>query len=166
MTGLLLLAVVGLWLWLCVAIARRLMRNARAQSWRYMVGPSVFVVLLVAPVADEIVGGAQFRDMCAQEAVLTIDAAKVRGRTIKRAWTESYPADTVLRIRRVQYQLVDVSSGEQMGRYVTFSVWGGWLIRTLGISEGDSPLLINPASCDPIRNSMFDREYGFVLSDI
>ena len=163
MTGIFLLVVVGLWLWVCFAVSRALMRRFRSKQWRWVIGLAVFVALLIAPVADEIVGGVQFRALCERDAVLTIDVAKVRGRTLKRLWVESFPANTVLRIRRVQYQLLDVSNGKEMGKYATLSVWGGWFVRALGISEGNAPLLINPASCDPIRHSRIDEEYGFVL---
>ena len=163
MTGILLLVVVGLWLLACIAITLALMRRLGTRPWRWLVGPVVFAALLIAPVADEILGGIQFKAMCERQAVLKIDAEKVRGRTLKRLWVESFPANTVLRVRRVTYQLLDVGNGEEVGKYATLSVGGGWLIRTLGISEGNAPLLINPMSCDPIRHSRVDEEYGFVF---
>ena len=163
MTGILLLVVVALWLWFCVVLARALLRRLQARPWRLLVVPVVFAASFVAPVVDEILGGFQFRALCERDAVLQIDATNVRGRTVKRTWAESFPANTVLRIRRVQYRLVDASTGEELGNYVTLSVWGGWLIRVLGISEGNAPLLIHPASCDPVRYSRIDEQYGFVL---
>jgi hypothetical protein len=165
MTGIFLLMVVGLWLSASFAVAIWLLRQLQPRPWRWLIALAVFVAMLVAPVADEIVGGAQFRAMCAREAVLTIDAAKVRGRTVKRIGAESYPTGTVLRIRRVQYRLIDADTGEEMGNYATLSVWGGWFIRALGISEGNAPLLVNPAECDPRKGIRLQRAYEFVLID-
>jgi hypothetical protein len=163
MTGIFLLVVVGLWLWLSIATTRALLGRLQPRWWRWLVAFFVLVALLVAPVADEVVGGFQFRTMCERDAVLKIDAVKVRGRTLKRLWVESFPANSVLKIRRVQYQLLDASTDEELGTYATLSVWGGWLVRALGISDGNAPLLINPASCDPVRHSRIDEQYGFVL---
>ena len=140
MTGILLLIVVGAWLWVCIVIARGLMRRLGTNPWRWLLGPVVFATLLIAPVADEIVGGIQFKAMCEREAVLKIDAEKVRGRTLKQVGVQSFPANTVLRIERWQNSFVEAKSGEEMASYVWLRASGGWLIRALQISEGNAPL--------------------------
>ena len=165
MSGLFLLAVVGLWVWLAFRISKVVSSWVTQGRWRWPVVVLLYVVLLPLPVADEIVGGFQFRALCAQDAVLTINAEKVKGRTVKRIGTRSDPGNTLLHMRRVQYRLIDFTTGEELGSYATLSVDGGAFIRALGISEGNAPLLINPSDCDPRTGVRLDRAYEFTLID-
>jgi hypothetical protein len=162
MSGIFFLAVIGLWLWVCGTAARALMKRITVTPWRWLAGVGVFAVLFIAPVSDEIVGGFQFRALCKRDAVLTIDSAKVRGRTLRRTASQSSPHDTVLRIEQWRESFVDATSGEELASYSWLRVSGGWFIRALGISEGNAPLVISPADCDPVRVRL-DKAYEFTL---
>ena len=163
MIGILFVTVVGLWLWVCIALVRALMRRLSGRPWRYAVGLAAFVVLLVAPVADEILGGIRFKALCEREAVLKIDAEKVRGRTLRRFGVKLPPVSAVLDIERWRESFVDTASGEELISYVWLRATGGWLIRALHISEGNEPLLVHPSTCDPGRWIRWEKTYGFVL---
>jgi hypothetical protein len=163
MIGIFFFTVLGLWLWVCLALARALMRRLGRRPWRYFVGLAAFIVLLVAPVADEIAGGMQFRALCEREAVLTIDAEKVRGRTLKRFGVKLPAVDAVVDIERWRESFVDAISGEELISFVWLRVSGGRFVRALHISEGNEPLLIHPSTCDPGRSVRWEKVYGFVL---
>ena len=123
----------------------------------------IFVALLVAPLVDEIVGGYQFRSMCARDAVLKVDAEEVRGKLLKRSSLQSFPAGTLLPVERWAVWYVDPASNRELLRYNWLRVSGGLLIRTLGISQNNSPLTIDPSSCSPKLDGPLEAKYGFSL---
>ncbi len=161
MIGLLFLAGLCLWVWVCFIAARALVRRLPAKPWRPLVGLVAFAALFVAPVADEIVGGIQFRAMCEREAVLTIDAAKVRGRTLKEDTAWSLSDNTVLRVMRFRHAFIDPKTGEDLGSYVSLTTGGGWLFRSLGLPG--KPMLFYPSACWPEFRGKLDETYQFSL---
>lgn len=165
MTGLLLLAVVGLWVWACVAITRAALRRVPSPPWRWLVAPTLFTTLLILPVVDEIVGGFQFRALCEKGAVLKIDAEKAKGRTVRvviQPSNEVVPGQALRTLHtHFSYRIVD--SDEEIARYDTYAVRGGWFIRALGISNNNSPLTIGLPACSPPNRGLLDRTYGFTL---
>jgi uncharacterized membrane protein len=66
LTGPLLLMV--LWLAVCIWLAWKLTKRHKAVAVRIVVGVLVFALLVLAPIADEIVGRAYFNHLCATEA--------------------------------------------------------------------------------------------------
>ena len=165
MTGLLLLTVVGLWMWACVAITRAVLRRMPSLLWRWVVAPALFSALLILPLADEIVGGFQFRALCEKGAVLKIDAEKAKGRSVR---VVIQPSNEVvlgqaLRTLHTHFSYRVVDSDEEIARYDTYVVNGGWFIRALGISETNSPLLIGAPYCGPPKEGSMDKTYGFTL---
>jgi len=54
-----------------------------------------------------------------------------------------------IRIRESSYEFHVVGAEQPVIQYKTYSAKGGWLIRLLGISEGDAPLLLGDAFCAP-----------------
>lgn len=100
MTGILLLIVVGLWLWACWAMTRALMRRWKSRAWGVPAACAAFVALLVAPVADEIVGKFQFDALCAKYAVQTIDLKNAPNRQVifRPRTNDTYANGTAVRI--------------------------------------------------------------------
>lgn len=154
MTGLLLLAVVGLWAWACFAIARGFVKRFPKSRLRLLFGPFVFLVLLVLPVADEIVGGFQFRSLCAK-ATLHVGVSHVPGRIARYSGDpidEPVP-NTAIPILRSRNVYIDTMTSELIARYDDFVAKGGLLIRALGISATDAPLTIGKPFCSGKRSS-------------
>ena len=54
-----------------------------------------------------------------------------------------------IRIRESSYEFYVVGAEHPAIQYKTYSAKGGWLIRLLGMSEGDAPLLLGDAYCAP-----------------
>jgi hypothetical protein len=165
MTGLLLLVLVGLWMWACVAITRAVLRRVQSPSWRWLVAPTLFTVLLTLPVTDEIVGGFQLRALCDKNAVLKIDAEKAKGKTVRvviQPSNEVVPGQALRTLHsHFSYRIVD--SEEEIARYDTYVIKGGWFIRALGISNNNSPLTVGQPFCSPPNRGLLDRTYGFTL---
>jgi hypothetical protein len=65
MTGLLMLAVGAAWLMLCIRVAKGIGVNFRSAPARALLGCVVFAGLLVAPIADDVLGARQYEKLCA-----------------------------------------------------------------------------------------------------
>lgn len=170
MTGLFLIVVVFAWLVAVVFLTSWLMKRVsiKPSPVRMVVGLLIFVLLLPLPVADEIIGGYQFRELCRQGAVLRIDAEKARGQTVKlviEPSNEILPG-TAITIYHSHLSFQNVNTGEEMASYDTYVAKGGWFIRMLGISEKNAPITIGLPSCSPSLGAHgISKVYEFTLID-
>ena len=163
MTGFLLIATLALWTIAAWLASGWVVKSLRANWLKVCTRLLVFSGLMICLVVDEIVGGLQFKSLCEREAVLKVSAEKVRGRTLKQISLQSFPVDTILRIEQWRNSFVDATSGEEMASFSWLRTSGGWFIRTLGISEGDAPLLIHPSTCWPVMQGRLSETYQFTL---
>ena len=164
MSGLLFLGVVGLWVWACVAMTRWIMRRIDSKPRRLLTGMGVFVLLLVLPVADEIVGGFQFRALCEKNASrFQMGVGNPEGRTTKVTFDQSdHVAEfTAIPISYSRLEYHDVATGELVVAFDSYSAQGGVFIRALGISNNDSPLTIDPSVCSPQNGTSVHRTMKF-----
>jgi hypothetical protein len=165
MSGLYLFAVVGLLgylAWKLSALAVRRIPN----PWLGKGCQVLLTVLLMGLlVADEIIGGFQFRKLCEQNAVLRIDPEKARGRTVKVVIEPSNEMLPTIPIHILHSHLSfrDVVTNEEIAQYDWYVAKGGWFIRTLGISGSNSPITMGRSSCTPQNAGTFPKEYGFTL---
>jgi hypothetical protein len=150
MTGILLLIVVGLWLWAALAMTRALMRRWKGRPWGVPLACLAFVALLIAPIADEIVGRFQFDALCAKYAVEVVDESRAANHRVIAELRDvnQYAAGTAIRIRIKQFRYLDEGSKELLASFHMLEAKGGLLIRLLGISETSSPLTFHGA-CEP-----------------
>ena len=167
MTGIFLLIVFGLWLWACIAAARALLRHLRPRPWRWLIAPLAFVAMLVAPVADEIVGGFQFRKLCEKNALFRIGVENPEGRITR---FSANPANeqltgTAITIYHSGIRYTDVNTGESVVQFDDYVAKGGVFIRTLGISQGNAPITMDRASCSPekVRGESVHRTLRFTV---
>lgn len=153
MSGILLLAVVVGWLALSIMLSAAISRLSRGSVARTALAAVSFSVLLPLPIADELIGGYQFRQLCAANAVLRVGVPTPEGRTTK---VVIQPANarvpgTAIPIFHSYLEYVDIRTGESVVSFSTYVAKGGLLIRSLGISENNSPLTIGLPGCSPER---------------
>lgn len=162
MTGMLLLAAVGSWIWLAFRLSKWITSLLQLPKWNGLVAVAIFLVLLPIPVADELAGRFQFNTLC-NNATLRIDAEKARGKTIRVVIDPSnriVPGQILVTLHS-HFSLRDTETGEEVAQYDAYVVKGGVLIRMLGISEGTSPLTIGRPYCAPEDRGKIDKKYGF-----
>lgn len=142
MTGLALLALLALWVWVVKRIASAAVRGVAHRVLRWCLGLLVFAVVLPLPVADELFAKHQINALCREGAVLRIDEQKIKGRRVRVAY-EPLNAEVpgvAIPVTFSKLVLRDADTGEDLGSRGHYVVKGGWLIRTLGFSESNSPL--------------------------
>lgn len=165
MTGLFLLAALAIWWVIVKFLVKKITAQFPEKWWRTPVRICLFSALMVLPVADEIIGGIQFRALCEQSRQVNINKDKAMGRTITMRDAKSgYVMSNDRRIPGVALPITeskfiwrDIETNEPILSYKSLNIRGGWFIRLLGISEGDVPLLIENTSCMPDISTIFSE---------
>lgn len=149
MTGLLMLGVLGVWASLCGRIAWRIVRPLDLKSREAPATVLIWLALLLLIVFDELTAIPEFRRVCRERAVLMIDHDEPAGTVV---WFGDSQARVqyfgLLRgtVRRWQYVVAGTTT--PAFHYHSVGVKGGFLIRALGISQTNSPLILD-GSCVP-----------------
>lgn len=149
MTGFLLLAVVSLWTWACVAITKAAMRRMSSRRWRWIVGPMLFTAMFVLPVVDEIVGRSQFERLCRTNGIESADLSKNGGKKVNVEYGErSLVEGTVLPVERSAVLYRHVDTGVLLFQHWNYYSKGGWLMRHTPIGMGAShPMFFSGNGC-------------------
>lgn len=151
MTGLLLFAVVGFWVALCRWLSRVIARWAfprhpRRDAIRF----SVFLILLPLIVIDELTAIPEFRRVCSEYAVLVKDREEQVDTAVWFGDSQSQDRSFGLLAGAVQRrQYVVAGTRTPAFHYHSVSVRGGILIRTLGISQANRPLILDSPCAPP-----------------
>lgn len=163
MAGLLSIALLVGWFIAAVWLARRLTSRLKNGLLRAVLMTLAVVVLVALPVADEIIGGFQFRALCRDNAELKIDAEKIKGKTIQ---VVVDPANqdvdnTPIRIYYSRFSYRDVNSNEELATYSRYVAVSGWLVRALAMGNTFPPLTIHPSTCNLTGQGDLSKKYGF-----
>jgi len=164
MTGLLLIAVAIVWVAAVVVITRWTTRLFRPVAMKVVSALVVFPALLLAPLADELIGGWQFEALCKRYATQTIDEEHAKnGRVFyERRTADRFAEGTFVRIRIDPVVYREVDTNRVVVSYHSLHANGGWLIRTLGISETNAPLLFRSA-CAPPNEDEFKKKFNITV---
>lgn len=155
MTGLFLLAIVGIWFYITIKIIRFITGKLPEIWWRPVVGVGIFVLILPLPLVDEIVGGRQFEQLCKENSTIHADKVKAAGKAVYlNSPPDIYIQGTWLPIRLQHWRYVDVMTGDPVVSFNILHATGGLLIRALEISEGNVPLTFK-GYCEP--GGQFDQ---------
>src|SRR5689334_10201371 len=121
MTGILLLAVLSFWTWLCWRVARMVGGHIRHHAWRTVGVGLAFFLLLPIPLADELVGGFQFRALCAQP-LLNVPVMDVAGRVARFSANPSNSklSGTAIPIFHTHVEYRDANTSELIASYDSF----------------------------------------------
>lgn len=149
MTGIYLLGVTAIWIFIVIFLTKIITTKLAGQTWRTLVRVLIFVVLLPLPLADEIIGGKQFEQLCKENSNIQVDRMKAAGKTVYLAdLSDVQIKGTWVPIRLQPWRFVDVTTNEPVVSYNILHATGGRLIRALRISEGDVPLTFKDY-CEP-----------------
>ncbi len=164
MTGLFLIAVAIAWLATVVVLTRWVTRRFRSTASKFVSGLVVFPVLLVAPLTDELIGKRQFESLCKKYAVVVIDEQHAMNRHVVFVLPQKdqFAEGTAVQIRIDPNVYRDAETNQVLVSYYTLHAKGGWLIRTLGISETNAPLLFR-SGCAPVRQDAFKKKFNIIV---
>lgn len=164
MTGLLILPVFGLWIWVSVRLASWVCGRARRGVWQQILKGLVALAIVLVPLTDEIIGGVQFRAMCREHAVLRVSSGDLKGKVLTRTSQQSFPNKVLIDIERWDVSYVDSSTGAEVIGYAWLRASGGLLSRSLLFSSEAKPLTVHPSTCQPPIDTPLEVAYGFSLT--
>jgi hypothetical protein len=151
MTGILLLFFVGIWLYFTIKIIRFFTGKLPETWWKPVVGVGLFAFIFPLPLLDEIIGGWQFEQLCKENSTIHVDRVKAVGKTVY------YIPQPIVEVNGTWVPVVlkpqlfvDATTGEVIVRYNELIASGGRLIRMMGISEGEMPLIFR-GTCVPVN---------------
>ena len=143
---------------------RRRLRRLNSLAMKVAICLVLIPVLLVVPLADELIGKQQFESLCERYAVQTIDEQHAMNRRVsfERRSADEFAKGTVVRIRIDPYTYRDEETKSVLISFHILTAEGGWLIRTLGISETNAPLLFR-SGCAPEDAFGFQKHFNITV---
>jgi hypothetical protein len=153
MIGFLFLLIVLVWVLALWGLAKLLTRKVRSVLIRLAVHAAVVLLGLIAPLADEFVGKAQFKELCRHKSEVHVAASDLVGRRV------SFIADPVdqpvpglaVGVLHTRASYRDSESGKELASSDRYVASGGWLIRTLSGDRNIVPLTFS-STCDGGRD--------------
>lgn len=163
MAGLLSIAFIVGWFLAACWLARLMTRKFKNGALRTVLMILAVIVAMILPVADEIIDGFQFRALCKENAVLKIDAKKIKDRTVRMV---SDPANksidnAAIKIYYTRVSYRDVTTQEELARNGYMVAMGGRLIEALSGGHETTPITIFPSTCSGPGNFPTSQKYEF-----
>ena len=163
MSGLLFLAVAGLWIYILRWTVNKIASKLPDRSWRSFAKWCIFGLLLPLPLMDEIVGGWQFARLC-EANVVRVNKETARGRTVYNdlsGYQVPVPG-TWIRVWKMTSRYLDVSTGELILSFDQLRAEGGHLFP--GFDSGHDPLTFK-GTCAPanVGDMRLYTELGLTL---
>jgi len=155
MIFLMFLAGIGLWLTAAVMLSKRIPIWLGVSKHRVAISALLFPLILVAPVADELIGRWQFNRLCEREAVVTLSPDWV---TVKRAHQEPDVRRDfhgyLIPIHSWGGDIVDVDTGNVFFTSKSLFTRGGFLFGRLGLGLDGQATSCHPANIQAIQKQV------------
>jgi len=132
MSGIILLTVLAFWFFIVKKLTDFFTSKIYLKIKGKWIYPMVFILVFIAPVMDEIIGGFQFRALCTPENLLVYESEKVRGKAVV---PRDIPMETLNKIIPIVITTgawEDAETGELLLTYRIISSKGGWLSHFMG----------------------------------
>ena len=142
MIGLSILGALGIWLIVAIFFSKKIPQWLGLVKNKVVMSVVLFPLIVVTPIADDLIGMWQFRQLCKKDAVITLspDWESVR-KAIRIDLPRIESKNTMIRIYGHAVQYKDVETGRIFLTSQWFATSGGFLRRHSG--------LVNPEQCLP-----------------
>ena len=129
----------GLWFTVAIMLCKRIPRWLGVSKHGAVISVLLFPMVLVLPVADELIGRWQFSRLCEREAVVTLSPDWEK---VKRAGEREIPSVTLngylIRVRSQRMEYFDIDTGKNFLTNQAFHAYGGFLAYRMGLGLGTS----------------------------
>lgn len=166
MAGIILILILAVWSFVVFKLSGKCVANMEWSGKMYAYRIMLFVLFFLAPVADDIAGGFEFRALCSAKSMLIFDEQKIRGKTL--VWsgeTKTVITGTILPINEYRARWVDITTEEALLEQIEYGAMGGWLSRSIAFNSITKPYTFN-GSCsqeekiDRLSKALnFERKY-------
>lgn len=155
MIGLLFFAFLGIWLVAAIVISVLITKWLGVSKHRGVIGMALFPIVFCAPIADDLIGMWQFRQLCEKEAVVTLSPDWKR---VKRAAWVDLPVDyynhKIIPITGQSGQYINLDSNQPFMVTRSLFTQGGFLRRFIGLGNG--------SSCSPENERILSKQINVV----
>jgi len=140
MGGLILIAILVGWFYLVKIISYAVVEQMAEGLKKTLVLTITFIILLTAPVMDEIIGGFQFRALCSGHNITVYDKDKLKNNVLIVAPVSNVStSEYLVPVRQTDMVGRDAKTGEPLLEYTIYRASGGWLSRTVGFNNVYKP---------------------------
>lgn len=145
MSGIFLISIVAIWFFVTLKLSGFIVSKCGATK-KSLTRFSLFVMIFLLPLLDEIVGGVQFRSLCNSNEIL-VNQEMLKGKTVQLKRPANRILKRVIPIRESVWEWVDPHTGDVLIKYKDYHAKGGWLSRFIGFPQGSPPYTFN-GSCE------------------
>jgi len=139
MSGIILLLVLAVWFYAVIKLSGYCTSKMQFGSKKAITNIILFLFIFLAPVADDIVGGFQFRALCEEGMQPVYDAKKIEGKIVQLKNSPDQVIAKIIPIREQIWDWVDPGTGKTLIKYRYYYATGGWLSRLIGFPQGSPP---------------------------
>lgn|SRR3990167_4330273 len=159
MTGIILIVILVVWFFVVFKVSGKCVAKMAWSGKKYAYRMILFVLFFLAPVADDIAGGFQFRALCRSSDILIYDEKKIAGKTVQLKRPEYRTVRKIIPITEQLWDWVDPNTGESLIRYKDYNAKGGWLSRFIGFPQGSPPYTFDGSRrCGSMKaNQLFEK---------
>jgi len=155
MIGLMFLIGIGLWLTAAIMICHSIPRWLGVTKYGAVLSVLLFPVVLLAPVADEVIGRWQFNRLCEREAVVTLSpdwerVMRARQEPDVRRDFDGY----MIPIHSWGGDIVDVDTGKVFFTSKSLFTKGGFLFGRLGLGLDSQATSCHPVNIQAIQKQV------------
>lgn len=157
MIGLMFLVGIVFWITVAVMLSKRIPRWVGMTRYTAAASVLVFPVVLVAPIADDLIGRWQFYRLCDREAVVTLSPDWEKVRRAKRVDIQSkYFTTYLIPISSAGGEYVDLDSGKVFMTHRALFTKGGFLRRNMYGLDGITSCLPKDAQAIEKKINFYD----------
>lgn len=155
MSGIIILIVLGLWFFFSKFLSGLFTSTVEPRGFKIFLRLIIFILIFTAPVADEIIGGFQFRALCTPDNLLVYDADKLKEKTVSPRNIPMKTLDKIIPIVVTTGAWEDAETGELLLTYKIISAKGGWLSHFIG--GGTSFFTLNGKCSSKEYHKLFEK---------
>ncbi len=124
---------------------------------------STIAIALATPllVIDEIIASREFDNLCKTPPSIKDEISKKEVILVYGPHTKTKSLG--IEIVSSKTEFLDQNTQESLGIYYSYKIYGGFFIKTLGISNSNSPLIIHPSYCSPGKSDNFAKKHNFTI---
>jgi hypothetical protein len=160
MTGIFIFGLIAIWGSIALMFSQWLRGSLPDRWWKSPVCSVLSVLFFLLPIGDEIVGGFQFRALCAKNDAIQTESEKIKGKTVRPVVNPSREEiqSHLIKIYYTHVSYRDVESNEELASYSRYEAVAGLLKRAVSALTG-MPLSTGASACSnaPLIKHTFNQ---------
>jgi len=151
MIGLMFFAGIVIWLVIVSYLSNRIPDWLGVSRFKGSMRFALFVILLLLPISDELIGRWQFHRLCKREAVVWLSPDWMKVKRAKQYYKPgTYMEGYIIRVRKSLTEYTDIDTGEVFLKYPTFYTDGGILFDRFELSLSAASTSCSPSDLNQV----------------